>query len=167
MTNTPKLLLIAAIVGTCIIGTALYVKHAATLKARQSMIHNAGANVMPFDLNQTMHVFKKTDDGGIQQVIVKDPSNNEQQIGLIQMHLQMEAGLFQQGNFQDPAKLHGQTMPGLDDLKNGVADVRITYSSLINGGQITYSTSNQKLIQAIHKWFDAQLSDHGNDAKSM
>ena len=137
-----------------------------TLAERQSMIHEKGANVMPFNLNQTTHIFKKTDTGGIQQVIVKD-TNNTQQISLIRMHLQMEAGMFQKGDFQDPAKLHGATMPGLKTLSSGASQIKIVYSDLPNGGQITYTTANKDLVESIHTWFDAQLSDHGSDAMGM
>jgi hypothetical protein len=35
---------------------------------------------------------------------------------------------------------------------------------LPNGAEIDYSTDNAKLIEAIHKWFDAQLSDHARHA---
>lgn len=32
------------------------------------------------------------------------------------------------------------------------------------GGELTYKTSVATLVAALHKWFDAQLSDHGKDA---
>jgi len=38
---------------------------------------------MPFDLEQTTHVFQKLEDGGLQKVRVKDPLNKKQ-IALIQ-----------------------------------------------------------------------------------
>ena len=158
------LLLIILIAGAS--GIFLYKNHQVSVTARQAMIHQKGATVMPFNLNQTTHIFKKTNDGGIQQVVVKD-ANNTSQISLIRMHLQMEAQSFQKGDFQDPAKLHGGNMPGLQDLSSGAAQMKITYSDLPNGGQITYTTSNTNLVTSIHTWFDAQLSDHGNDAIGM
>ncbi len=143
-----------------------YQNQQTALLQRQAMIHNKGASVMPFDLNQTTHIFKKTDSGGIQQVIAKDPKNSSQ-ISLIRMHLKMEAELFQKGDFADPAKLHGTDMPGLNNLSKGASEIKITYSDLANGGQITYFTDNKDLAAAIHSWFDAQLSDHGTDAMGM
>ena len=49
----------------------------ATLPAqtRQGEVAARGAKVMPFDLEQTTHVFQKLDDGGLQKVVAKDPSN--------------------------------------------------------------------------------------------
>jgi hypothetical protein len=38
------------------------------------------------------------------------------------------------------------------------------YTALPNGGQITFTTDDLHLITATHRWFGAQLSDHGADA---
>ena len=69
---------------------------------RQEMVHDMGGSVMPFDLDETTHIFKMTDTGGIQQVIAKDASDQEQ-IALIQQHLQHEAMRFGMGDFGDPS----------------------------------------------------------------
>jgi hypothetical protein len=41
-------------------------------------------------------------------------------------------------------------------------DVR--YRDLPGGAQITYATTDATLAHAIEAWFEAQLSDHGDDA---
>jgi hypothetical protein len=130
---------------------------------RQAMIHGAGKQVMPFDLNRTTHVFRTTDRGGAQQVIAKDP-NDQEQIALIQQHVQHEAASFSAGNFSDPARLHGADMPGLQELAAGASKIKVEYSALPNGAQIIYMTEDQSLVTALHRWFNAQLSDHGRDA---
>ena len=53
---------------------------------RLEEVAKRGAHVMPFSLEQTTHIFSKTEKGGLQQVIVKDSSNAEQ-IKLIREHL--------------------------------------------------------------------------------
>ncbi len=75
-----------------------------------------GTHVMPFDLEKTTHVFSKTADGGIQQVIAKDKSDTEQ-IQLIRDHLSEISEDFRQGDFSKPAQIHGGEMPGLAELK--------------------------------------------------
>lgn len=130
---------------------------------RQEMVHDMGSQVMPFDLEKTTHVFKVTDTGGIQQVIAKDP-NDQQQIALIQQHLQHEAMQFGLGNFSDPSTLHGSDMPGLKELEASAARIKVEYTALPNGAQLTYTTPDPQLITALHQWFGAQLSDHGQDA---
>ncbi len=129
----------------------------------QHTIHEKGHEVMPFDLSKTTHIFEMTETGGIQQVIVKDPKDS-QQIGLIRQHLQHEVILFEEGNFSDPAALHGADMPGLKELSAGASKIKIKYSEIPKGGQITFTTSDIHLLTAIHRWFGAQLSEHGKDA---
>jgi hypothetical protein len=133
--------------------------------SHQAMVHKMGHEVMPFELSKTMHIFEMTDSGGIQQVIAKDPNDSEQ-ILVIQNHLQHEAMLFKNGDISDPALLHGPSMPGLKDLAAGAPSIEIEYSSIPNGGQITFKTQDVHLITAIHRWFGAQLSEHGYDAIS-
>ena len=118
---------------------------------------------MPFDLEQTTHMFQKLDDGGLQKVVVKDPSNKKQ-IALIQAHLKEESEKFRKGDFSDPAKIHGEDMPGLAQLKAGAAKVDIRYTALPDGAQIRYTAKDPKLVAALHQWFAAQLSDHGHHA---
>ena len=118
---------------------------------------------MPFDLEKTVHVFEKLDDGGLQKVVVKDLSNKEQ-ISMIQSHLKEESERFRRGDFSDPAKIHGQDMPGLAELKSGAGNIEVVYTPLPDGAQIRYTTKDPALLMAIHHWFDAQLSDHGRHA---
>jgi hypothetical protein len=130
---------------------------------REAAVHEMGHHVMPFDLNKTMHIFEMTESGGIQQVIAKDQRDKEQ-ITLIQQHIQHEAMMFSAGDFSVPISLHGADMPGVKDLAAGAARIKIGYTALPNGAQITFTTRDLHLITAIHRWFGAQLSDHGSDA---
>jgi hypothetical protein len=130
---------------------------------RQAMIHAQGSAVMPFDLDRTTHVFKTTDTGGIEMVIVKDPADS-QQIALIQQHLEHETMRFREGDFGDPASIHGRGMPGLAELAAGATKITFSYAALPNGAQISYETTDPRLIDALHRWFAAQLADHGHDA---
>lgn len=134
-----------------------------THSGRQATVHEMGHHVMPFELSKTQHIFEMTDNGGVQEVIVKDPSDKEQ-IRLIQEHLQHLATEFRAGDFSTPASLHGADMPGLKELAAGAARIKIEYAALPNGGQITFTTDDLHLVTAIHRWFGAQLSDHGADA---
>ena len=123
-----------------------------------------GAEVMPFELNATTHIFTKTDDGGVQEVVVKNPQDTEQ-IRLIREHLRQIAGEFRKGDYSAPAQIHGQAMPGLAQLEHAKpGEVDIRYQDLDNGGELRFSTRNASLVAALHDWFDAQLSDHGADA---
>jgi len=131
---------------------------------RQAEVAQKGAMVMPFNVHNSTHVFRKLPDGGIQQVVAKDASDKAL-VTAIQGHLSMEADRFKQGNYSDPMKIHGMDMPGvqyLSAVKPG--QISIVYRDLPNGAEVRYTGKDQATIEAIHKWFDAQLSDHGSDA---
>jgi len=44
-------------------------------------------------------------------------------------------------------------MPGIKDLSAGVLQIKIMYSELANGAQLTFETEDIYLITAIHRWF--------------
>lgn len=131
---------------------------------RLDEVAERGAHIMPFDLEKTTHIFSKTAKGGLQQVIVKDKSDTEQ-IRLIRSHLSEIANDFRRGDFSAPARIHGESMPGLAELRAAKAgQLKIEYAELPDGAQISYSGRSPKLVKAIHRWFDAQLSDHARHA---
>ena len=134
-------------------------------QTRQEHIHHKGHSVMPFDLAKTTHIFRMTESGGVQRVIVKDATAPDQ-VPLIQQHLRHEAEAFQRGDYSDPASLHGADMPGLQELQAGAKQIKVSYSALPTGAEITFETTNLHLLTAIHRWFGAQLSEHGADATS-
>jgi len=136
---------------------------ATRLGNRQAAVEARGAHVMPFDQAKTTHVFAKTADGGI-ETVTANAGNSTGQVALIRMHLAHEAQLFASGNFTDPAAIHGENMPGLAALERGASQVTFTYADAPRGATITYRTTSTKLIDALHVWFDAQLSDHGRHA---
>ncbi len=121
--------------------------------------------VMPFDLSATTHIFQDTKTGGIQKVIAKNPTDNEN-IKLIQSHLKEEADLFALGEFNDPSYLHGETMPGLADLKVAGQQglLKVSYADLEDGAQIIYTATDLSVVIALHLWFQAQVIDHGAHA---
>lgn len=123
-----------------------------------------GRTVMPFSLEKTLHIFSKIEKGGIQQVIAKELTDHAQ-ISLIQQHLAKIHQDFKQGDFSDPKKIHGQQMPGLATIQAATSgDIILKYRKLKNGAEITYTAEKPVFIDAIHLWFDAQLSDHARHA---
>lgn len=131
---------------------------------RQAEIAQRGAQVMPFSLAATTHVFTKTAQGGVQRVIAKDSADTAQ-VKLVRSHLREIEAQFRQGDFSAPAHIHGMDMPGLAELKSApVGSIAISYKDVKGGAELSYRTADAKLVAALHRWFDAQLSDHGADA---
>ncbi|GAB2975519.1 hypothetical protein GCM10023080_045250 [Streptomyces pseudoechinosporeus] len=132
---------------------------------RQQVVAERGRSVMPFDLEQTTHHFTPTETGGVQNVVADQPDDTKQ-IDLIRAHLQQEAEAFGRGDFGDPAQIHGDSMPGLAELEDGYQRIEVRYRERPDGATLTYATDEPVLIDALHDWFQAQLSDHGDHAES-
>jgi hypothetical protein len=142
---------------------APFESHAADAE-RQAEVAHRGAQVMPFSLKATTHIFTKSDDGGNQQVIAENPTDNGQ-IRLIRKHLREIQTQFQRGDFSGPTRTHRTDMPGLAQLSAArPGQISITYKDVKAGGELTYRSDDPKLVSSLHAWFDAQLSDHGADA---
>ena len=131
--------------------------------ARLREVAEVGAAVMPFDLERTTHVFERVETGGVQTVLSDD--GDAEQIRLIREHLSEEAERFARGDFHDPSMIHGPDMAGLHALVEGHDRMTVTYRDVESGGVIDYRSDDPTLVEAIHRWFDAQLSDHGDHAQ--
>lgn len=145
----------------CLIGWS----HFAPAQTPQEHVHNSAHTVMPFDITKTEHIFRMTEEGGVQRVVIRDASARAQ-VPLIQQHLKHEAEQFRNGDYSDPGMLHGKDMPGLQELQAGSSKVSVSYAALSDGAEITFRTDDRHLLTAIHRWFGAQLSEHGADAKA-
>jgi hypothetical protein len=137
----------------------------ARAQTQQEHVHAMAHAVMPFDIAKTQHVFTMTTSGGVERVVVRNPADQDQ-LPLIRQHLQKEAEHFQRGDYSDPALLHGARIAGIDELSRGARRIRVAYAELPDGARIVFTTSDAHLVTAIHRWFGAQLSEHGTDARA-
>jgi len=147
-------------------GLLLFSTTASILKAagpeRVDEVSQRSQSVLPFALDQTQQTFSKTVHGGVQHIVVK-PTGDSRQIKLVQAYLLKLANKFRKGDFSDTEQIHGADMPGLAQLKTAKSDdIRFEYKAIEKGAQIHYSTEYPQFVQALHEWFDAQASDHGN-----
>ena len=136
-----------------------------SLTERQHMIHSKSPMVMPFDMDKTTHYFIKNENGGILSIKVKDEEDTSQ-IDSIRSHLMKEQRLFLEADFRDPQLLHGADMPGLKVLSESPGKFDVDYSEIPRGAKLVFTSKDSTVINAVHKWFDAQLRDHGKDAES-
>lgn len=132
---------------------------------RQAEVAERGKEVMPFDLDATTHTFTDTDNGGVQLVTADDPGD-ERQVELIRGHLRDEKARFSRGDFDDPAAIHGEDMPGVAELAAGYDRITVTYAERPAGAELAYTSDDPELVDAIHAWFERQVMDHGEHAHS-
>lgn len=133
--------------------------------SRQADVSARGGHVMPFILQATEHVFAKTATGGVQQVVTRNPADAEQ-VSLVRQHLREIREQFLKGDFSGPSHIHGANMPGLAQLKAAQpGQLAIAYRDIPAGSELSYTTNETNLVAALHQWFDAQLADHGPDAR--
>lgn len=137
----------------------------AAAQSTQQHVHSMAHQVMPFDTSKTLHVFRMTETGGVMRVVARDAQASEQ-IDLIRQHLRHEATQFEAGSYADPATLHGADMPGLKEIQAGAASIKVVYAELPLGASISFETRDMYLLTALHRWFGAQLSEHGADARA-
>jgi hypothetical protein len=161
MDHHPRIKVALVAAGVCIFSWMSL----APAQTQQEHVHNSAHTVMPFDMSKTIHIFRMTEKGGVQRVVIRDPSAKAQ-VPLIQQHLKHEAERFQNGDYSDPGSLHGSDMPGLADLQTAKSQVAVSYAARPDGAEIKFVTEDRRLLTAIHRWFGAQLSEHGADAKA-
>ena len=152
----PLLVVLAVIVLALVVSTVVRDE-----PSRQEQIATRGAEVMPFDLDATTHVFEPTPTGVVQTVVADDPSDAEQ-VDLIRGHLREEQRRFGAGDFGDPVTIHGDEMPGVAVLQEQYEALDTEYRDRPDGAAITYRSDNPEVVAALHEWFAAQLEDHGS-----
>jgi hypothetical protein len=146
------------------VASALPILVFATDAQRQVDVAERGKDVMPFNLKSTTHVFTKTAEGGTQRVIAKNVADAGQ-IKFVRAHLQEIKQQFLNGDFSGPIRIHGNDMPGLAELRSAKpGQIAIDYRDLDSGAELSFRTAEPAMAVALHRWFDAQLSDHGSDA---
>jgi hypothetical protein len=57
-------------------------------------------------------------------------------------------------------------MPGLKEIQEGASRISVSYTALPEGAELAFETTDIHLLTAIHRWFGAQLSEHGADAQA-
>lgn len=128
--------------------------------SRQEIVAQRGAKVMPFDLTATTHQFDSTPTGAV-ELVTANSADDTTQIDLIRKHLLTEAARFKQGDFGDPAAIHGSNMPGLRALTRSAGRIDVTYAEVPAGASITFTTSDPELRSGLADWIMAQNMDHG------
>ena len=100
----------------------------------------------------TLHVYRETNDGGVQQVVADDVVSHSGVVK-IQDSLQRQATSYAHGNYPDP---DGKT-PAAAKLRAGASHIDVTFTKLQRGGMIRFRTHDPALVTALHDWMAATV----------
>ena len=129
---------------------------------RQAEVARLAADVMPSGLKATTHIFTETDREGVQRVIAKNAAD-EQQVKCVRAHLLEVYSQVLKGYFSGSTHIHGAQMSGLGDLMTSKSgQIRIDYEDVEAGAELNQVTSDVRLVNALHQWFEAHLVDNGS-----
>lgn len=127
-----------------------------------AVIEQRSEQVMPFDMNRSMHMFGSTSSGGVQTVVSTD--GDRKQTALIRTHLHGIASSFAHGDFSNPVRIHEASAPGLATLMRDWRRLHVSYADVRNGGAVTFTSADPAVIHAVHAFFRIQVRDHGKHA---
>ena len=116
------------------------------------LLSAVAAPAAPFNRHDSTQAFQMNQSGGIQQVVAKDP-NDKALVAAIRSYLEAEAQRFGNGDYSGPFK----GVRYLKAVKPG--QIAITYRNVPAGAAVDYVGRDAAAVDAIHKWFDAQISD--------
>ena len=141
--------------------TAAPVAPPTTTGDRSAHVSEHAAEVMPFDTDRATHTFAPGDHGLVETVTADDPVDPTQ-VDLIRTHLAAEAHNFANGDFDDPAKIHGDDMPGLATLRAAGTRLTVAYADVPAGGRISYTSTDPVVVDALHRYAAVQSMDHAH-----
>jgi hypothetical protein len=133
--------------------------HAQHTAAKHTDVDQRGDRVMGFSHETTKHSFRLFTDGGAVEVRAND-ANDQDSIAAIRGHLQEIAREFADGKFAKPEEIHARTpdgCEGMNDLKQAIA---YRYEELERGGRLRMITSDQRGVEAVHRFLRFQIDDH-------
>jgi hypothetical protein len=122
-------------------------------------VNERGDHVMGFDHEKTTHHFRLTKTGGVIEVSANDPKDTESR-DAIQQHMGHIAKMFTEGDFNAPMLIHGQTPPGVPEMKANLKAITWKPANTKTGANIVITSKDPAAIKAIHQFLIFQIQDH-------
>jgi hypothetical protein len=104
---------------------------------------------MPPPIEHTLHMFRESPDGGVQDVFADDGVSSDK-VAALRDELRREAIEYAHGGYADP---DGTANVGM--LRSAYARIHVTFTKLDHGGEIRFRTSDPALVNALHGWMSA------------
>ena len=142
--------------------------HAAMMKGRGhamgstdstfAAMQQRGRRAMGVDQYTSTHHFDALPDGG--RIELQRDIDDSAGVAQIRTHLQGIAKAFAAGDFNTPAFVHMQDVPGTKVMAAKRAAITYTYRELPRGGEVRIATKDPEALAAIHEFLAFQRKDH-------
>jgi hypothetical protein len=133
--------------------------HATEHADHHASVMSRGAKGMGFDQKKTTHHFVLLNTGGRIEVTANDGADSEN-IRAIRAHLTHIAAAFASGEFALPMFIHGQTPPGVPEMKRLQTAIEYRYEEIPRGGRVVITTANPRALDAVHQFLKFQIEEH-------
>jgi hypothetical protein len=117
-----------------------------------------GHQAMGVDQYTSTHRFDALPDGG--RIELQRDGDDAEGVATIRAHLRSIAEAFSRGDFETPAFVHDQRVPGTGVMAARRAAIRYEYRDLPRGGEIRITTADAEALAAIHAFMAFQRGDH-------
>jgi hypothetical protein len=121
-------------------------------------LQTRGHAAMGVDQYTSTHRFDTLEDGG--RVELQRDANDPRDVATIRAHLKEVMAAFQRGDFQTPAFVHAQEVPGTKVMAARKERITYSYADLPQGGEIRMRTRDPEALRAIHEFVAFQRKDH-------
>jgi hypothetical protein len=142
--------------------------HASMMKGSAHAMHGAdtafaamqqrGKQAMGVDQYTSTHHFDALPDGG--RIELQRDVDDSAGVMQIRAHLQEIVKAFGSGDFNTPAVVHMQEVPGTKVMAAKHAAITYTYRELPRGGEVRIQTNDAEAVAAIHEFLAFQRKDH-------
>jgi hypothetical protein len=144
--------------------TAIAILMLASLAVAQDSQHQQGVQTrgdqaMGFSHEMTTHHFLLTKDGGVIEAEADNP-NDKASRDAIRQHMEHIAKLFSEGDFNAPMFIHGQTPPGVPEMKRLKDQITYRAQPTEQGAEVRITTANPEALEAVHQFLMFQIRDH-------
>ncbi len=122
-------------------------------------LQERGREVMGVDQYTSSHVFESLPDGG--RIELQRGVDDSAGVRVIREHMREVARRFAAGDFSFSEAVHdNHEIPGVATLRAARESVRYSYRELPRGGEVRLTSTDARLVQAIHDFLAFQRGDH-------
>ena len=124
-------------------------------------LRGADRRAMGVDQYTSMHRFDALPDGG--RIELQRDVDDSAGVAQIRRHLREIAAAFAKGDFQTPAFVHGQQVPGTAVMAARRDAITYSVRDLPRGGEVRIHTTDPAALVAVHDFIAFQRQDHRAD----